>query len=145
MLRMMLGTRRFREQTSCKEANEESTNDVEEEDDVLEPWVDFVRRVTHDIEGKLKRIKSQDWATLYRLRKARLAKKLNQCTDMRWSKRLINWKPIGARCSGGQWRRWYDCLDKYFGAEWLSQDWDDDRWAECESFYIERSDQAEVL
>ena len=58
-------------------AQEDSEDDTEpcetglaEEDDVvLEPWADFVRRVTHSIEAQMCTVCSEDWVTTHRKKK----------------------------------------------------------------------------
>ena len=66
MLRMILGQgrrriERTREATNGGQSSGESDGDVEDaqdhEENVLEPWVDWIRRVTHNVEDNLQKLK----------------------------------------------------------------------------------------
>ena len=73
--------------SSC--ALDTETCDINEDDATeqseLEPWVDFIKRITHDIETKLKNLKTDNWVTQARRRKWGMACRILQDGDTRWS------------------------------------------------------------
>ena len=55
--------------------DEDDDGDDDAMDD-LEPWVDWIKRCTHDVEARLKKLKLDDWTTMQKRRKWRWAGKL---------------------------------------------------------------------
>ena len=70
---------------------DESDDDVEvlqdHEENVLEPWVDWIRRVTHNFEDTLERLKIRTWNEQARKRKWRFAAELHSGDgEQKWSR-----------------------------------------------------------
>ena len=63
--------------------DEDDDGDDDAMDD-LEPWVDWIKRCTHDVEARLKKLKLDDWTTMQKRRKWRWAGKLARCDDDDW-------------------------------------------------------------
>ena len=96
--------------------------DSVEEDD-LEPWPEYIQRVTHEIDDHLGRIGMEDWVAAYRRRVFTWAGHVSRRSDGRWSTRILDWTPEGGqrqqgsgrgRRQGTPSRRWAYWLDKYF-------------------------------
>ena len=90
MLRMILGQGRRRIERTHEAANEdqspdESDDDAEvvqdHEENALEPWVDWIKRVTHNVEDTLERLKIRTWNEQARKRKWRFA------AELQWKRR----------------------------------------------------------
>ena len=108
MLRMILGHGRRRAQPNAAEP-ESSGEDVqsnasntvkpeadppEDPRDELEPWVDWIKRVTHDVEERLKQPGMRSWTEEARLRKWKWAQKLFTREQLdRWSVKALHWNP----------------------------------------------------
>ena len=104
MLRMILGqgrrrTQRVTEQTTDQEtaeSEEAEAVDPPEEDsrDELEPWVDWIRRVTHNVENTLKKMKIRTWVEQARKRKWKFAAELFSGTgERKWTHIALEWSP----------------------------------------------------
>ena len=77
-----------------------------------EDWVDYMRRATLRSEETASACNCKDWGLLQQHRKCKLAAKCHISIDMRWSKRLLQWKPW-FRCwphrrVGRPLKRWLD-------------------------------------
>ena len=73
-----------------QQANE-SDEDVE---DHLEPWVEWIRRVTHSVEASLRRLDIKSWVEQARMKKWRWAEKMwTGAEDEKWSKISFLWNP----------------------------------------------------
>ena len=72
-----------------------STNDVHEleEPEMLEPWADWVRRVTHQIENQMKRLQIKSWVCQARARKWKYAGRVASHASDRWTHRLFHCDP----------------------------------------------------
>jgi hypothetical protein len=64
-----------------------------EPEPTLEPWVDWIRRSTHEAEEKMKKLKMEDWVTLQRRRKWRWAHKIATTTTDSWNVLALTWDP----------------------------------------------------
>ena len=105
MLRTILGQGRRRIQGPTERANadeaadseeEEGSDDPAEEDsrDVLEPWVEWIQRVTHSVENNLKRLKIRTWVEQARKRKWRFAAELYSGPgEQKWTHLALKWNP----------------------------------------------------
>ena len=161
MLRMMLGAHRKRVQpnlaplsehsdgeNSCEtqsEAEQESLNESvhpETEDQVLEPWPEFIRRVTHRMEESLQKIGMQDWVTLQRQRKWAFATKVLRQTDGRWTSRLIKWRmrERPGRSPGVPATRWTDDFSELAGGNWDHLAATTEMWSLLEHAFTHRED-----
>ena len=108
MLRMILehGRRRVQANTAESESSGEdvqsnASNTVKQEDeppvepvDELEPWVDWIKRVTCYMEERLQNLKMRSWTEEARLRKWKWAQNLftGEHSD-RWSVKALHWNP----------------------------------------------------
>ena len=109
MLRMILGVPR-RVMHVCQDNGSDVTSDADEEAHVespaesLEPWVDWIRRSTHEAERRMKELKLEDWVTLHRRRKWRWAEKVATSPIPSWSKQALTWEP-GHRIQSANYSR----------------------------------------
>ena len=98
MLRMILGSGR-------------RTATSENGSDELEPWVDWVRRTTHEAEARLKKLNLDDWVTVHQRVKIEWARKLATEDRHTWAFRLLAWEPDPCnykRAQARPRRRWLD-------------------------------------
>ena len=78
---MILGVPR-RVIPECPDAGSDVTSEPDHDTTVenctenLEPWVDWIRRSTHEAERRMKELKLEDWVSLHRRRKWRWARKV---------------------------------------------------------------------
>jgi hypothetical protein len=110
MLRQILGQGRRKHNPETKPTTANDTEDNVEDDakEVLEPWVDWIRRVTHDVLGIADGLNLPEWAEEQRRRKWRWAGHTARRTDGRWTEKIIYWLPIGRRVRGHTKTRWED-------------------------------------
>ena len=105
----------------------EDTIGQEEE---LEPFVDWVRRVTHEAESRLEQLKIKTWVESARTRKWRWAAKIF-CThsEDRWARIAYQWDPrlhrdvgrrIARRRAAGQKKRWFDDIERILADQQLT-------------------------
>ena len=167
MLRMILGHGRRRVQantvepeSSGEDVQSNASNTVKPEDepsvepvDELEPWVDWIKRVTYHMEGRLQNLKMRSWTEEARLRKWKWAQNLftGEHSD-RWSVKALHWnpqvhfdrpKPAARRRPTRPKLRWLDDILK------ISRDASDtsaeevlkelDFWTQCQDLYIKRA------
>ena len=118
----------------------DSTSDVE-----LEPWPEFIQRVTHHIEDLLDSICLEDWVVLHRRRKWNFLHRVASARDDRWSKLLLAWKPQGVRSAGRPCTRWSDCIEQLAGGGWLSLAEDANLWALSVDTYACRAGMSETF
>ena len=103
MLRMILGQGRRRIERTHEVANEDQSPDESDDDEevaqdheenALEPWVDWIRRVTHNVEDTLERLKIRTWNEQARKRKWRFAAELHSGSgEQKWSHVALRWNP----------------------------------------------------
>ena len=122
------------------------SDDADVQDD-LEPWEDFVRRVTHNMEAVLASYQLEDWIVHHRRRKWSFAGRLARCTDGRWSNRLLTWIPyLGAgRGVGCPRARWDDCIVKLAGGDWANHSQDEHLWSLLSEAYVFREEVMETI
>ena len=138
MLRLILGRGRRRVQaqshddessggdvqSNLSEKDAPESQDGEDEQNELEPWVEWIRRVTHDAEATLQKLNIKTWVEQARTRKWRWAANLH-CTrdDDRWARIAFHWdprvhydapKPSARRRAAGPRKRWYDEVQKFW-------------------------------
>ena len=98
MLRMILRVPR-RVIPECPDTGSDVTSEpdhdttVENSTENLEPWVDWIRRSTHEAERRMKELKLEDWVSLHRRRKWRWARKVATSQGSNWSVRALTWEP----------------------------------------------------
>jgi hypothetical protein len=129
MLRSILGQGRRRitrtsqtEQDSGSE-HEAEPNTQEEANDELEPWAEWIRRVTHSAEESLEKLRIKTWVEQARRRKWRWAAKLYCETEQdKWTNAALAWnpqvhfdhpKPTARRKQAGPKKRWTDELEHF--------------------------------
>ena len=104
MLRAILGQGRRRIQVQTEQTTTQGTADSEEEEvedppeedsrDELEPWVEWIKRVTHNVESSLKRLKIKTWVEQAKKRKWRFAANLySGGGEQKWSHVALEWSP----------------------------------------------------
>eukprot|EP00973_Karenia_brevis_P025244 3482036-Karenia_brevis.AAC.1 len=119
MLRWMVGSGRRTvntHQDDSQDSDEENSEpeDDQEQDVMLEPWEEWVRRVTHFAEEQLRHCSMEDWIVCQRRRKWKLAGHLARRVDGRWSTRLLAWVPVGGRRHRGHpVKRWRDDVEEF--------------------------------
>ena len=136
MLRLVLNTPRRRETTQQDndDTNSNSTNDVNSnpsnttnlenliqltDDDLLEPWADFMKRATHTAEALAHKHNVEDWPTLHLRRQWRWAQRVAQQSHDRWSWLAAGWDPTvhdKRTCNRQQARprkRWSDDITQF--------------------------------
>ncbi len=129
MLRMMFGAKRRVLSAGASESEDESEG--EDEEVLLEPWSEFISRVTHHIDDKMHAYKMEDWVARHRRHKWRFAGHTAQCSDGRWSKKLLSWRPLiaGGHRVGRPNTRWADCIVAVAGEDWAHHALDKILWS----------------
>jgi hypothetical protein len=114
MLRMILGKGRrpIDSDNSIDIIGEEFDDDGN--CDNLEPWVDWIRRTTHDALAAIARIGIPEWTELQHRRTWRWAGHVLRRDDGRWTRRVLEWTPGGSRQRGRPKVRWIDGLNTFF-------------------------------
>jgi len=121
MVRKILGKGRQRAAPAQggSESGEESTDTAgesdQEEEEVMESWVDWMRRTTGEAEAAMKAVGVTDWVAEQRRRKWRWAGHVLRRTDGRWTRKVLDWRPDGVRRQGRPVTRWTDSLANYLG------------------------------
>lgn len=77
-------------------------------DNVSETWVEWIGRATEIAEKEAKKVGMHTWVEAQKKRKDKSLKKVEQCQDSRWSKRILEWVPVGKRGVGRPLTRWTD-------------------------------------
>eukprot|EP00973_Karenia_brevis_P027228 3756343-Karenia_brevis.AAC.1 len=100
-----------------------SIQDPLPDEDTLEPWVEWVRRCTHEAEQQLERLCIQDWVSMQRERKWNWACKLANDVDSKWSKKALNWDPSkdaryhAHRRQSRPHKRWSDDINEHLSKQ----------------------------
>ena len=107
-----------------------------------EDWVEYIKRATSRCENMAAEHGVSDWVALQRRRKWKLAGQTANRDDLRWSTRLLSWKPgfrlLPFRNVGRPCKRWDDDITKLAGGSWIEAAKDTILWSMLESGYIER-------
>ena len=163
MLRMVLGqgrrrTERVHERQQDDHKSEDSEGNSasiqEAEEDGLETWVDWIRRVTHSVENSLKKLKIRPWIEQARKRKWKFAGELHSGDgEQKWTHLALRWdpqvhsdalRPTARRKPTRPNLRWTDELRTFVKEHVLpQQEWNDvcpnpDFWKMHESRFINR-------
>lgn len=120
MLRMILGSGRRRQNlnTSVQDNDEHDTanepaddpdldcdvdsnvgelleNQLEDisEEDALEPWADWIKRVTHRVEEQVRKLNLQSWVVKARAAKWKWAFRVANHDANRWTRQVLDWDP----------------------------------------------------
>ena len=100
-------------------------------DETLEPWSDWVKKVTYEIEGHFQKAQLEDWLRCRWRKQFRWVGHILRRTDGRWSYKLLLWQPEHGPQQGGTgrgrrqarpFRRWDDALLHFFETRGLF-DW----------------------
>ena len=166
MLRMMFGAKRLvaasedglasatartsssnSSSSSSRSSTSSNCSDSEDESVALEPWSEFITRITHRIDACMLTFSMEDWIVTHRRRKWRFAGRTARCTDGRWSTRMLKWQPVfgEGRCAGRPCTRWDDCIVSLAGLDWISQALDEHIWKMGEEAYVIREESVESL
>ena len=87
---------------------------MKKEEEVVDDWVDRIRRTTHVAEEQLHKVSLDDWVQAQRRRKWRFAGHLARRDDNRWSTTAASWEPsCGHRDGGHPRKRWMTDIDAY--------------------------------
>jgi hypothetical protein len=85
----------------------------------LEPWIDWIRRCTHEIEERMNKLNLDDWVTTQRRRKWKWAMKLANDTTDSLTTVVLRWDPTldtqleSRRRPGRPKARWSDDIRNY--------------------------------
>ena len=109
----------------------------------VEPWVDWVKRTTHQVEAKMETLSTENWRQQARRRKWRWAGKLAH-DNAKWSSVISRWDPSvdleTTRCTGRPCVRWDDKLNKLITERTGHCDWrnvaiDEENWNILEDYF----------
>ena len=123
------------------------------DDDVLEPWPDFIRRATQIADEHLEKANVQDWAAAYLRKQWQWARRIAQQSPDRWSRCVVQWNPQidnperACRPQAHPHKRWDDDINMYLRAQhnnngeqppqhWLNAA-QHPEWKEMESDYVQ--------
>ena len=145
MLRWMFGARYWHtpvqsDEGSCTDSEDypEPENMDEEEDDLKETWVEWMKRTTGLLEEQLKRADIDEWVAAQRRRKWRWAGHTARRCDGRWSTKILDWVPEnGRRKVGHPVKRWTDALSWALdGDMWFFIAHNRDEWQRREEDFV---------
>ena len=158
MLRMMFASRRrivdtkpavdSQEEDPSSDEDTKAPSDLasdRENDDKLEPWSEFIQRITHHIGELMDRTCLEDWVVLHWRRKWTFLHRTATTDDDRWSKRVLAWKPSGTRSVGHPCTRWSDCIEQLAGEGWLSLAEDANLWPLSVEAYARKAGMCETF
>ena len=122
-----------------------------DDDDDLEPWMDWIKRTTHDVEAHMNKLHIDCWTSQARRKKWRWAQRVIGFTADRWAIIAAKWEPelhMDGQVSRARRRqsrpklRWSDditsFLSKVCGHEnsWLEVPSDSPVWAKFEQQFV---------
>ena len=121
--------------SSKSHSSHEILSDIENEE--LEPWHEWVQRVTHAVESKMEKVGVANWIQTQRSKFFRWAGHVARYSDERWTIRILNWTPNsgqGRRPRARPWKRWSDSLGDFVKARLGTREWqvvaqDRERWS----------------
>jgi hypothetical protein len=131
MLRLVIGHGRRRVQVRTSHASDSSSaedlsSDLEG-DEVLEPWVEWITRVTHEAEARLSKCNIEDWVTLCRRQKWQWGSKVANMSWERWAFQAARWQPSwrvkAKRPPGKPKLRWEDAIKQFLVSQDIQKDW----------------------
>jgi len=107
-------------------------NDNNDDDlDELEPWSDWIKRCTYDVEQRMCRLRLDDWKVMLRRRRWRWARKIAEMPDEDWTVMTTRWDPTmdihmnARRRQGRPKTRWSDDIADYLSQVVCDDDGDD--------------------
>ena len=119
-----------------------------------EPWVEWIKRTTHTVEGHMQKLHIECWTRQVRRRQWKWAQRVAEFSDNRWAKIAANWNPqlhFDGRQSKAMRRqsrpkqRWEHHFNAFlknkYGYEcvWSDLAKDAKRWAELEDLFVNGS------
>jgi len=124
----------------------QSTTPTDDQDE-LEPWTEWIRRVTRIAEAQLTEMNIDNWVTACRRRKFRWARRTATLEPYRWAAMSMRWNPPEhSACTRRQARpklRWEDNLNKFTsavfgesGADWKELACDGLLWQTLEDEFV---------
>ena len=90
-----------------------------EGDDMMEPWVGWIRRCTHDAEQRLATLNIPDWISIQRSRKWTWASRIANDSRNKWGLKALLWDPTldsrynTRRRQARPRRRWIDDITQH--------------------------------
>ena len=120
MLRLILGTGRRKivrvmlDSDSSNSDSELPESESTESEMSVEPWTEWITRVTHTAELAAAKAGVRDWVVDQRRRKWQWAGHIARRSDGRWGRKVLDWCPHGCRSRGRPVTRWTDALSEYF-------------------------------
>ena len=161
MLRLILGSKRKHVESSrnldCDDVNSNpdeyqlSVDEVsdENEEGMLETWVEWIRRTTREAEGHLENTGIEKWITQIRRQKWRCAQRHATLDPDRWSHVAMIWNPLihyrnsrgrGHRKVARPKTRWVDDVAKFASihglGNWINVAFDEARWMDLECEFV---------
>ena len=140
-------TKRRGEDEEDKDKEDEGEDDDQE--DLLESWVEWLKRSTHESEQKLQKLRLEDWVATYRRTKWQWAGRVAQHDRSRWTYYAMRWQPAlhtrqcKLRKQGDPKKRWEDSITMYLSDAGIDGTWydiarDGDRWDELCNNYVSK-------
>ena len=126
----------LRRVVGCKRGRDEAQ--------LVEPWVDYVKRSTHIAEMWRNRANVSDWIVAQRRRKWAWAGHCARRDDDRWSHMILLYTPASQRLPGRPCRTWVDTLEELVeekfgeGVSWLGLAANREAWKELGSAFAEK-------
>ena len=143
MLRIILqrGRRRYPKDTSSTAEKTSTTSGSTDSSQSVEPWHEWVVRVTREVEELQRECGIENWVTQQKRRMWRWAGHVARRTDNRWSQVILRWKPeethrnASRRC-GRPSKRWEDVLRSFWSdADWMTAAEDRETWRLAEQLF----------
>ena len=113
----------------------------------LEPWSEFLTRVTHLAEERASAAGLQEWLTAWRGKQWRWASKVVTDGSKKWSNTSLHWSPqlhtsrVSVRAQARPKKRWTDDVQGYLDELNITQPWMDlakidEFWADLEPGFL---------
>ena len=172
MLRLVIGTPRRQERALASTTNDvapddDSTNDVEStasetvelsnlihitDEDLLEPWPEFMKRATQIVNTQIDKHNIEEWTTTYFRRKWRWAARIAKQPTNRWSQLAAYWDPEihdarrATRAQSRPRKRWDDLINDFLHTldsedgqplRWMNMACNTTQWTKLEAQFIQ--------
>jgi len=122
-----------------------------QEEETVEPWPDWVKRTTHQVEDLLKKLGLEDWLTLWRRRHWRWARTVVTKHRHKWTSKALAWNPPSHSRRGGlrkqarPKKRWLNeiktfCKDHatHSATSWETLAQDSEEWQRLENEFVQK-------
>ena len=123
-----------------------AAGDDEPDEDIMEPWGDWLKRATRQAEEQLRRINIETWTQSARKQKWRFINSVANMNHDRWTKKAAFWEPTtttekAKRAEGHPRKRWIDDINKYLLQQHIHNNaWTHSKkknvWHDLESNYV---------